>query len=64
MTKSSKKFIKPVLNNDRPDTPFQYDVKGSVERSKRVRYSQVFDTSKKKDKDIKKSKYKIKKKLR
>ena len=55
MTKSSKKFIKPVLNNDRPDTPFQYDVKGSVERSKRVRYSQVFDTSKKKDK-IKKKK--------
>ena len=50
MPKSSKKFIKPVLNTDRPDVKFQYDVKGSVERSKRVRYSQVFDTSKKKEK--------------
>ena len=55
MPKSSKKFIKPVFNTDRPDTPFQYDVPGSVERSKRVRYSQVFDTSKKKEK-IKKKK--------
>ena len=43
----SRKFIKPVINNDRPNTPFQYDVKGSVERSKRVKFSQVFDTSKK-----------------
>ena len=50
MPKSSRKFIKPVFNNDRPDTKFQYDVPGSVERSKRVRYSQVFDTSKKKEK--------------
>ena len=56
MPKTSKKYIKPVFNNDRPDTPFQYDVPGSVERSKRVRYSQGFDTSKKKEKINKKKK--------
>ena len=49
----SRKFIKPVINNDRPNPPFQYDVKGSVERSKRVKFSQVFDTSKKKEKNKK-----------
>ena len=32
--KNNKKFIKPVFNDNTPDTPFQYDVKGSVERSK------------------------------
>jgi len=56
MPKSSRKFIKPVLNTNRPDVKFQYDVPGSVERSKRVRYSQVFDTSKKKEKINKKKK--------
>jgi hypothetical protein len=49
MPKKNKKYIKPVFNDNTPNVKFQYDVKGSVERSKRVRYSQVFDTNKKKE---------------
>lgn len=52
--KNNKKFIKPVFNDNGPNVKFQYDVKGSVERSKRVRYSEVFDIKKKKEKTKKK----------
>jgi len=46
--KIKKVYIKQVLNTDRPDTPFQYDVKGSVEKSKKVKSKDVFDFTKKK----------------
>ena len=48
--KIKKTYIKPVLNTDTPDTPFQYDVPGAVEKSKKVKSKDVFDFSKKKDK--------------
>lgn len=47
MPKKNRKYIKPVFNDNTANVKFQYDVKGSVERSKRVRYSEVFDTKKK-----------------
>ena len=47
--KIKKTYIKQVLNTDTPDTPFQYDVKGAVEKSKKVKSKDVFDFSKKKD---------------
>ena len=46
-----KTFVKQVLNNDRPDTKFQYDVKGSVERSRKIKRSEVFNVSNDKKKD-------------
>jgi hypothetical protein len=48
--KNNKKFIKPVFNDNTPNVKFQYDVKGSVEKSKKVRYKDVFDIKNKKKK--------------
>tara|TARA_R110000823_G_scaffold226112_2_gene353848 strand:+ start:1284 stop:1439 length:156 start_codon:yes stop_codon:yes gene_type:complete len=44
------KFIKPVLNDNSPNVKFQYDIKGSIEKSKKVRYKDVFDIKKVKKK--------------
>ena len=46
--KIKKTYIKQVLNTDTPDTPFQYDVRGAVEKSKKVKSKDVFDFSKNK----------------
>tara|TARA_R110000765_G_scaffold245497_3_gene347616 strand:- start:260 stop:436 length:177 start_codon:yes stop_codon:yes gene_type:complete len=45
--KSKKVFVKQVLNDNTPNTPMQYDVKGSVEKSKKVKQTEVFDFDKK-----------------
>lgn len=45
--KNVMKMIKPVFNDNTPNVKFQYDVKGSVEKSKKVKYKDVFDTKKK-----------------
>ena len=44
------KFIKPVLNDNSPNVKFQYDITGSIEKSKKVRYKDVFDIKKVKKK--------------
>ena len=48
--KTRSKFIKPVFNDNTPNVKFQYNIPDSIEKSKKVRYKDVFDTKKEKKK--------------
>ena len=43
MGKSKKVYVKQVLNDNTPNTPMQYDVRGSVEKSKKLKQTEVFE---------------------
>ena len=48
--KNKKVYIKPVINDNSSCVPFQYDVKGSIEKAKKVKQNEVFEFKKVKDK--------------
>ena len=48
--KTKKIYIKPVMNDNSSCVPFQYDVRGSIEKAKKVKQSEVFEFKKVKDK--------------
>ena len=48
-----KKVMKPVINNNLPNSPLQFTVKGCIEQSKKVKSKVVFDYNKKSEKSDK-----------
>ncbi len=56
MPRSRTKVMKPIHNDGSPDVPLQFDVKKSVEDSKIVKPSDVFEGFTKKNNKRRKSK--------
>jgi hypothetical protein len=43
MLKKKKTFVKPVLNDNTPNTPLNFNVKKNVEDSKKIKPQNVFE---------------------
>ena len=43
MTKNKKTFVKPVFNDNTPNTPLNFNIKKNVEQSKKIKPQNVFE---------------------
>ena len=50
MLKNKKTFVKPVLNDNTPNTPLNFNIKKNVENSKKIKPQNVFEGYKKNNK--------------
>ena len=47
MKKNKKTFVKPVYNDNTPNTPLNFNIKKNVEESKKIKPKNVFERYKK-----------------
>lgn len=47
MLKKKKTFVKPVYNDNTPNTPLNFNIKKNVEQSKKIKPQNVFEGYKK-----------------
>lgn len=53
MLKNKKTFVKPVQNDNTPNTPLNFNIKKNVENSKKIKPQNVFEGYKKNNKNAK-----------
>jgi|TARA_R100000734_G_C3291111_1_gene82922 hypothetical protein len=47
MLKKKKTFVKPVINDNTPNTPLNFNIKKNIEDSKKIKPQNVFEGYKK-----------------